>query len=99
MIDREYGEDLEPVDFQFPVLPWAGEEVQAVRKALGTTELPVSGVFPSWVGMRLIQMGYTLVEFVNRPSARAEGQFELRGLVEMRCDPPIHLEFWESPSN
>lgn len=39
----------------------------------------VAGVFPVWAALELLRADWTVVEFVNDPSARNRGQFVCRG--------------------
>lgn len=39
----------------------------------------VAGVFPTWAVLELLNDGWTVVEFVNEPSARVRGAFVCRG--------------------
>jgi hypothetical protein len=41
-------------------------------------------VAPPWVALALLRVGYTLVEFVNAPEARDEGEFSCVGAYEHR---------------
>ena len=45
----------------------------------GWSETTIAGVFPTWAVLELLRTGWTVIEFINEPSARARGQFVCRG--------------------
>lgn len=56
----------------------------------------VAGVFPGWALLELLRDGWTVVEFVNEPSARRRGVFVCRGafvheLVQPNAADPADL--------
>lgn len=56
----------------------------------------VAGVFPGWALLELLRDGWTVVEFVNEPSARQRGVFVCRGafvheLVQPNAADPADL--------
>lgn len=73
-----------------PIVFEAGRVSYDVGAAIGTpgynpsydddcTGRLVAGVFPGWALLELLRAGWTVVEFVNEPSARSRGVFVCRG--------------------
>ena len=56
-----------------------GQDPALSLREAGVASRKVAIVAPNWVALSLLRQGYTLLEFVNQPSARARGTFLCKG--------------------
>lgn len=103
---KEMGYELEEtVNITFSV----SEEFEIELLNRGVTSKTIALVAPTFVHMKLLNAGYTIIEFVNEPSKRAKGVFVCKGAFKsnLRCvpcdykgdkwDAYINTDFYECP--
>ena len=73
------GEDLHHDPEMGSVVFDRDQDPAAALRQAGVDSTTVAIVAPTWVNLELLRKGYTLLEFVNRPSARQRGVFVCEG--------------------
>lgn len=103
---KEMGYELEEtMNITFSV----SEEFEIELLNRGVTSKTIALVAPTFIHMKLLNAGYTIIEFVNEPSKRAKGVFVCKGAFKssLRCvpcdykgdkwDAYINSNFYECP--